>query len=74
MHQTIMQDQDGYRLYDTKPLVDGIVKGSMSIEDAEQRAIKEIKEMAVVLSNSGVSMPDLVEDPTGRKEKKCSQH
>lgn len=69
-----MQDQDGYRLYNTKPLVDGIVKGSMSIEDAEQRAIKEIKEMAVLLSNLGVSKPDLVEDPTGRKEKKCSQH
>ena len=74
VHQTIMQDQDGYRLYDTKPLVDGIVKGSMSIEDAEQRAIKEIKEMAVVLSDLGVSKPDLMEDPSGRKEKKCSQH
>ena len=69
-----MQDQDGYRLYDTKPLVDGIVKGSMSIEDAEQRAIKEIKEMAAVLSDLGVSKPDLVEDSSGRKEKKCSQH
>lgn len=72
-HQTIMLDQDGYQLYDTKPLVEGIVKGTMSIEDAEQRAITEVKEMAIVLSKLGVSKPDLVEDPSGRKGKECSQ-
>ncbi|KAN0138419.1 hypothetical protein V8E53_003882 [Lactarius tabidus] len=72
-HQTIMLDGDGYRLYDTKPLVEGIIKGSMSIEDAEQRAITEVKEMAVVLSKLGVNKPDLVEDPSGRKGKECSQ-
>jgi hypothetical protein len=68
-----MLDQDGYQLYDTKPLVEGIVKGTMSIEDAEQRAITEVKEMAIVLSKLGVSKPDLVEDPSGRKGKECSQ-
>lgn len=68
-----MLDQHGYRLYDTKPLVDGIVKGSMSIEDAEQHAITEVKKMAVVLSKLGVSKPELVEDPSGRKGKESSQ-
>ncbi|KAF8258531.1 hypothetical protein EI94DRAFT_1128158 [Lactarius quietus] len=61
-HQTIMSDGHGYQLYVPKLLLKGIVKGSISFGDAEQRAITEVKEMAQVLSKQ-----ELLEDPSGRK-------
>ena len=72
-HQTTTLAVRGYQLYDPKPLVQGIVKGSISIGDAEQRALGEVEKMALVLSKLGVSKRDLLEDPTGRKGKECSR-
>jgi hypothetical protein len=57
-----MLDGHGYQLYDPKPLVEGVVKGSISIGDAEKRAITEVKGMALVLSRQ-----ELLDDPSGRK-------
>jgi len=52
----------GYQLYDPKPLVERIVKGSISIGDAEKHAITEVKEVALVLSKQ-----EMLDDPSGRK-------
>ena len=54
-----------YRLYDPSPLVDGIVDDSISLEDANERAIKEI--------NASVHTHEWLEVSSGRKGKKWSR-
>jgi hypothetical protein len=65
-HQSTNQvpDESGSKLYDPMPLVDDIVRGSVSIEDAENWAIERIKKIAAVLDKQA-----LLTDPCGRKEK-----
>lgn len=72
-HQTTTLAVRGYQLYDPKPLVQGIVTGTISLRDAEQRALSEVETMALVLSGLGVSKQDLLGDPSGRKGKECSR-
>ncbi len=69
-HQTIRLDdsEHGYQLYNPWPLVEGVVEGSISIEDAKQRAIAEVEGMASVIGKQ-----ELLEDPWGRKGKKRSR-
>ena len=62
VHQATILDGHGYQLYDPKPLVEGVVKGSISIGDAEKCAITEVKGMALVLSKQ-----ELLDNPSGRK-------
>ncbi|KAH8993532.1 hypothetical protein EDB92DRAFT_417101 [Lactarius akahatsu] len=57
-------DENGSRLYDPGPLVDGIVRGSISIGDAENWAIRRIRNKALSLDNDELFM-----DPWGRKGK-----
>ena len=66
-HQSTNQvpDESGSKLYDPMPLVDDIVSGSISIEDAENWAVERIKKIAVILDKQA-----LLTDPWGRKKKK----
>lgn len=59
---------DGYELYNPWPLVDKIVEGSISMEDAKQRAIANVEEKALMLGKQ-----EVLEDPWGRKGKIGSQ-
>ncbi|KAH9034138.1 hypothetical protein EDB84DRAFT_77147 [Lactarius hengduanensis] len=63
-HRSISQvpDEVGSKLYEPGPLVEGIVGGSVSMGDAENRAITWIKNMALVLDKQELFM-----DPWGRK-------
>ena len=55
-----------YELYDPEPLVEDILKNSVSIGDAEQRAIAEVKRMAYMYGKQ-----EWLEDPSGRQGRKC---
>lgn len=59
-----MPDESGSTLYDPGPLVEGIVRGSVSVGAAENWAVTMIKKIAVTLDKQG-----LLTDPWGRKEK-----
>ncbi|KAH9034142.1 hypothetical protein EDB84DRAFT_1561537 [Lactarius hengduanensis] len=67
-HQTTEPDGHGRQLYDPRPLVNGLVMGTISIEDAKQLAIAKIEEMASVIGK-----PEFLEDPWGRKGNKGSR-
>ncbi|KAH9034140.1 hypothetical protein EDB84DRAFT_77225 [Lactarius hengduanensis] len=67
-HQTTEPHGHGFQLYNTRPFVDGLVKGTISIEDAKQRAIAKVKAIASVIGEQ-----EFLEDPWGRKGKKGSQ-
>ncbi|KAH9059681.1 hypothetical protein EDB87DRAFT_1620901 [Lactarius vividus] len=67
-HQIDEPDGHGYWLYDPRPLVVGIVKGFISIEDATQVAIEKIEEMSL-----RIGRPEFLEDPSGPKRKRGSQ-
>ncbi|KAH9028871.1 hypothetical protein EDB85DRAFT_1576934 [Lactarius pseudohatsudake] len=67
-HQTNEPDGHGYRLYDPRPLVDEIVKGSISIEDATQLAIEKVEEMALQIGKL-----EFLDDPSGPKRKTGSR-
>ncbi|KAI9437638.1 hypothetical protein H4582DRAFT_1956610, partial [Lactarius indigo] len=56
-------DESGSKLYEPGPLVEGIVGGSVSIEEAKNRAITWIKKEALVLDKQ-----ELLMDPWGRKK------
>ncbi|KAI9437640.1 hypothetical protein H4582DRAFT_291481 [Lactarius indigo] len=64
-HQTTEPDGQWHRLYDPRPLVDGVVNGTISIEDAMRIAIEKVEETALVIHK-----PEFLEDPSGRKGKK----
>ncbi|KAH9011298.1 hypothetical protein EDB85DRAFT_1132138 [Lactarius pseudohatsudake] len=66
-HQTPELGEHGYQLYNPWPLVDRIVEGSISIEDAKQFAIADVERMAFVFRKQ-----EWLNDPCGRKGKKCS--
>ncbi|KAH9069740.1 hypothetical protein EDB83DRAFT_397600 [Lactarius deliciosus] len=55
-------DEVGSKLYEPGPLVEGIVGGSVSMGDAENRAITWIKNIALALDKQELFM-----DPWGRK-------
>ncbi|KAH8993531.1 hypothetical protein EDB92DRAFT_417040 [Lactarius akahatsu] len=55
-------DEVGSKLYEPGPLVEGIVGGSVSMGDAENRAITWIKNIALVLDKEELFM-----DPWGQK-------
>ncbi|KAH9069737.1 hypothetical protein EDB83DRAFT_397443 [Lactarius deliciosus] len=67
-HQTTESHGHGYQLYDTQLFVDGLVKRTISIEDAKQLAIAKVEAIALVIGK-----PEFLEDPWGRKGKKGSQ-
>ncbi len=66
-HQSTSQvaDESGSKLYDPGPLVEGIVRDSVSIGDAENWAVTRIREIA-----SALSKQELLTDPWGRKGKR----
>ncbi|KAI9452211.1 hypothetical protein BJY52DRAFT_946463 [Lactarius psammicola] len=61
-HQTTGLGEHGYQIYDPRPLVDGIIMNTISIEDAKQLAIAEVERMAAVLGRQ-----EWLEEPWGRK-------
>ncbi len=66
-HQSTSQvaDESGSKLYDPGPLVEGIVRDSVSIGDAENWAVTRIREIA-----SALGKQELLTDPWGRKGKR----
>ena len=69
-HQSTIQltDENGFNLYDPRPLVDKIIQGALSMEVAKRWAVARIKKMAKVLNKE-----ELSKDPWGGKRKGSSR-
>ncbi|KAH8996479.1 hypothetical protein EDB86DRAFT_2829143 [Lactarius hatsudake] len=67
-HQTTKPQGHWFQLYNKRPFVNGLVKRTISIEDAQQRAVAEVEAMALVIGEQ-----EFLKDPWGRKGKKGSQ-
>jgi hypothetical protein len=58
-------DEDEYRTYDPQPLMRAISEGTLSIQDAQRRAISMVRRRALELPK-----PELSDDPWGSKCKR----
>jgi hypothetical protein len=61
-------DEDQNKTYDPCPLVNGVVEGKLSIQDAEGQALSMVKKRAVELG-----MQELYEKPWGRKARRVQR-
>lgn len=61
-------DKNGFTIYDPEPLIEGILEGSIPIEEAQSRAVLEVRRRTQELDKL-----ELWDNCWGRKERKAGR-